>query len=1569
MLKMLYEKAAQFGHTEVSRHRNPDDTVGPLNQRLNACGAALREFSQREFPFPDATQFGTRTGRIGSRRKEFRVAGYEGSSFGPRVMLAHPDLPSMDFGDAARSHSEYLAAYCTICDVPVSETTKYCNLLFLLVRPYLEYIYSEYKCGRPEFRKGTNAALRRVKQLISESGYHPTMQAAKSLTGDLEQATSIVVSDFFRSQLNEASMFYGSHPALQELERLTQRGFIRTPGLEEPCLTKDDVECIRQQAINRAKLKGSIMHRRISDLFPSPWHLNDVIFNGHRYVGASGYAIVSEIPLVTESGLGKVDILLLEKIITADGKQTLWRPAFVCEIKTRMGHQWHIDAEEKSSESRLYRGLPPRVVAEISTEDRALEDREWDAIVKSAPSASAQKQVQVYAQALAQRYYEATGLESGYVLRGTIVIESITDINEARRTIEGLLVKAYESIRNMSGAVERTVISPSGGSNGRVALVIHEQVVPEKQRGEVIDVSWNPLYNPFRQSQESRRRFILCLAGRSPTSAGQSAAWIARNYHGLQMLYEMRESHSNAQFVWFDLASQFAEPRLAEARFRLRPRGYSDDEVAKAQPDHIREFFEGIEVRGRLDEVLSYLYEGGNIPSFELDMSVNGRSTVIVTGADTLRDATPESHRDRLQVVLDRLLDSLPGNKKTTVLWFDAPTPSSEKSVAYATRALLPFYDNSSLAEVVTEIVWNLPVAPRNAVEPEKCGLPVIGDSPMHDDIRVIVRHSPEDMNTELVLVPPLRGWSRRFKNQGKGLIVQERGLQDAVPDKATRSRIRLLSMTMLPWLVRLWPDKMLSDDSKETIKERFDALMHEFRGAPEDLTFEVRVLDGPPGRTPSVLDLMRYRHPETGAGKAYVAKTLGRVNSQRLYRSPNRLRTRPRTIVAPPLEMEDFVASSERATGGLTYGIKFMPESDTALPWWLVMQDPRNEARMLIGCFVSKSPDREGFLWSDTKQEILTQQTPDEILGYSQVLIECRQTEQGLETWSLGPDGHERVYSGVLEVVEQGHSSVSHLRAIRQTHIEPSVTEPSQGANPPESFYQRVAASLRRYIEAVERPTRVNVRLQMVNDVCQVRFVGGDDEVLQEVIVEYTAELISLLRWPMARPGPMHTDSGTYVTWSVFDDIEYGELDFIGPYVTLKAARSEVEELPIRVSGFFEEAETLKVSIEHDQLVCPIPLGEEPDHGACWRISLPPDCCDRVERQLGRTMNGEAVNGLLAPGRIYAGRLYKLVLVMPEVSSEDERVVFHEDRYIRMLLRRNGLTLRPLEPGTYLRVGEQTWMVDLSCTEPEYVRWRAQSTVSGLFLTETPQTIELAHGHGAKKECQRILSIITSRIPKSAIQEYDALREHVLSELKRNGYSKTRSPPCEIRLSEVSETSVTYSVFPVELGVGESLLSRTIDLESEKDARDVIDMIQESLTEGEMSRISIRNRQQFIREVTSWLGRARTHLRDDDEEVSEGPVKWTVTLYVQDQAIHWESRETDGTGTVSGLLYDDPKNLFGGGVQQAVRRVREAVELGTIAPFQTIDNLDDVLRKQVPDVVRDIRRAHEQGAASGNHE
>ncbi|MHA1959124.1 MAG: hypothetical protein ACW99U_02770 [Candidatus Thorarchaeota archaeon] len=476
---------------------------------------------------------------------------------------------------------------------------------------------------------------------------------------------------------------------------------------------------------------------------------------------------------------------------------------------------------------------------------------------------------------------------------------------------------------------------------------------------------------------------------------------------------------------------------------------------------------------------------------------------------------------------------------------------------------------------------------------------------------------------------------------------------------------------------------------------------------------------------------------------------------------------------------------------------------------------------------------------------------------------------------WGQGLDG-ELEYAGVLEIRKRGHSSIGQLIAISQTPVDGTVPVPSHGLRPAESFYQRVAASLRRYIESVTSSTPVTIGLEMIEDTCRVVFTDEDDTVLQEVEVEYVADLLSLLREPMARGNPMFTNKGTYVTWSVFDDIDYGELDFIRPYVTYKAARKVPEELPTRVAQFFEESEELPVSIEHDQSVCPIEIDDEVgDHEACWRIVLPPTCPEPVRKQLGGYMTGEQVNGLLASGRLYAGGLYELNVTLPEVSENDESVVFHEERYIRILLRSHGLSLRALKPGTYLRIWGQKWRISLSWAEKGYVRWSAQSTVTGLLFMGSSDVIELSIGLGRKDQCENIMDVISSHLPLERILDSGQLEEEILFKLEDLGH-------------------------PLD-----------------------------GLVEDE----------------------------DLDEEFVE-PAIWEVTLVVDDSAINWEGEQVNGRGHTSGVLYDDPKVLFDGAERSAIREVRQTVEGDLVLELKHIENIDEILKKQVVEVVREIRQS-----------
>ncbi|MDF1540388.1 MAG: hypothetical protein P1Q69_15945 [Candidatus Thorarchaeota archaeon] len=1023
---MFYEEAAKYGFTEVSRQKNADDTVDPLNQRFNVCGAVIRENSEVMFPHPEPVSFGTYTRRDGKGRKKYRRAGYEGSSFGPRVILSHPDLPSLDFGDAVRSHNEYLATFCAIHNVPARETTRYSQLFFLLVRPYLEHLYSEYKYGKTNFQKGVNWALRQVKELIVETGYQPTIYETRTVTKKLEFDKSKNEDEnktFFKKHEREARESYGDHPAVVELGRL--RGKLGDEKNERSEETKEDdstlftvkdVNHIRNEVAKRARVAGSIMHRRLADLFPSPWRLNDALLSGDRYATSSGYIIIAEIPLQTTHGAGKVDLILCERTISDDGKRVFWKPVFILEIKTRLGQSWYIDANYKESEVRPEGSSLQRIVSDFPLSDYPLSDDLWESIVKSTPTPTARKQLDIYCRALTEFYKNTTQQELGHVLRGVVVIDAASDIIEIRPMLEQLIVHAYESVRRRTRRLKRMVFAPPKSDNSRIALVVDKQPGPKRKEEKGITAPWEPAYSPFKAKTKTKRKFLLYLAGHSPTSAGQSAAWNARYYNGLQMLYEMQKTQGNIEFVWIDLANQFNEPRLAEVRLRLRPRSYSEDEVAKVQPAHIREFFERINVKGYLDDILSFLYSGGEEPSFDYKTMKNERKVFIITGSDTLRDATPTSHRERLDILIDHLLSNLPDDEKTTIVWFDAPAPSVEKAIPYSSRALLPYYETSSLGEIVTEIIWNLPVAPKGAVQSEKWALPIIGDSPMHDDIRVIIRHSPSDFHMELIHVPFLRGWSKRFKNKGTGLVTREREIDNIVPEKILRDRMKLLSLTMLPWLVKLWPQETLVENSTEILEEQIAQLNVEYRGGTEPLTITRTVLSDAPSKSPSLLELVKFRLPETMDTRSYQEMTAGKINSQRLYRSPRKLRNRPlqKPPVPPPTRKEPSI--EEELEQEWLFGVKFENYGDDSLPWWMVVQDPAHPSRMLIGCFTDRPPDKDGFLWAESKHEMMTQSSLDEILGFRQIFLIGKKNGDGLETWSSS-DGEAPVYSGVLEL------------------------------------------------------------------------------------------------------------------------------------------------------------------------------------------------------------------------------------------------------------------------------------------------------------------------------------------------------------------------------------------------------------------------------------------------------------------------------------------------------------------------------------------------------------------------
>ncbi|MGY5852862.1 MAG: hypothetical protein RTU92_04775, partial [Candidatus Thorarchaeota archaeon] len=219
--------------------------------------------------------------------------------------------------------------------------------------------------------------------------------------------------------------------------------------------------------------------------------------------------------------------------------------------------------------------------------------------------------------------------------------------------------------------------------------------------------------------------------------------------------------------------------------------------------------------------------------------------------------------------------------------------------------------------------------------------------------------------------------------------------------------------------------------------------------------------------------------------------------------------------------------------------------------------------------------------------------------------------------------------------------------------------------------------------------------------------------------------------------------------------------------------------------------------------------------------------------------------------------------------------------------------------------------------------------------------------------ECKRLLDIITSQIPSSRIVEYAEFSEQVLSGLKNRGYAKT-SPECELRFIVQSESVCRYGVFLADESQREPFLEYSIATTGAGCTDAILEEITTKLNEGEVSAYNIRNTERFIEQISSWVNEYVQEMG----EISEEPEEYEVTLSIDDkgEAIIWKAEVYGAEGSKTGFLYDDLKVLRDAGIREATREVREIFELDVVSQLGVVSNLDDVMKQQIPEMVRSIR-------------
>ncbi|MDF1537901.1 MAG: hypothetical protein P1Q69_03255 [Candidatus Thorarchaeota archaeon] len=1427
MWRMLVEIATKYGCSEKLRVKNSDDTVGPLNQRFNAGGAAFRNFFMKMYPMQDPESYGKRTKRIGESRKKFRVAGYPESCYGPKVLLTHVDLAPLDFGDAIRSHLEYLETYCYIYDVPVADTRRYCELYMMQVRPFLDRIYSEHKCGKKGFRKGLDSVLHLLKEDIQK--HYSIQQEKPTVTDSIEYPRPQFSLSFFQNMIDQARSRGLQDPSLDELERIANRGFEVDDELKLPCLTEKDVGYIWKKAVRRAKILGSQIHRKISTLFPSPSSIPGIIFS--KDVGENQTCrIVSEVSIETPKGKGKIDLILFKRVAIDRGTRVVWCPVFVLEIKTKLGFWLTLQKRRIDSDSRTIHGKPSRVVAEFPLFTRSLTADEWAMIVNATPIESTRKQVKTYADALIEKYNECTGEDVQSIPTGTVLVDASEKLDDIERVLSSLVTKSYESLLDQSSLQQRILFKTEGTNN--IALITHPQDGSIRV-DEPLPAPWTPSYDPLGMTARGQDSFTLYLSPKTLDSSGESASWIARYHHGLQMLHEMRQDNPDSRTVWVDLANEFNEPLLAEARLRLRPYSYNENDIQKSQPDYIRDFFESIEVIGIKDGILDAILNEQDVHSvLSNQVPLEGKTHLVVSGWDTINDVIPSPHRKKQNRVLQEIIDYLSRTSSVSIVWFDSPVPSDEKSVPYSSRVLLPYYSNSPLSQVVTKIIWNVPVAPERFVSPDSWKLPVASRTPMHDDIRSIIHHTRNSLSVDLVLVSPLHRWSRRFENGGLGVLTKERDVDDVVPNSQTRERIKVLSFSLIPWLVRIFTDAKLVEEQDTTLGKQYASIQEEFDSKEENVV--LTNLELKPSQEPTILQRISFKPIGGRLGKSFVSVTEGGINSRKLYRSPNKVRTafkEHRQLVS--VDTERFLSEE-------SHGVIF---ADDAAPiYWIVLEDPDDPVRILIGCFRRKEFCSGDFIWSEQDLGVDMIDEFGYILDSPSRMLTLVKDEIGYVSWFADTDSDNGEYCSLLELISGGWEYTRRLRAYRELPVEQLIQR--ERTCVPEQTISKLQSLLKEELEKWKSSTKVSITLEDDDGCCLVK-IPTEGTTIQEIRLKNVPDIVSLLRWPLQEAIPLRLDSGQYVRWDVFGDISYGAFKDLRPLVETKTARDLIASLPKSVSELLDVYPIVKVPFVHDRSLCPIMKGEN-EHKSCWRFELPEDCPEEVKSKLEGNWNSKELYGLIAARTVGP---YSIEIVFPKLSEKTESIVYHEDTWIRRLFRENGLRLKSILPGSFTRVENQSWEVTLVWRSSN-VEWFAKSKLTGLRWSDLFQILKLDYSLTLSEQRGEILDFITARVSLERISNCQFLIGTIERNLREKGFSETEVV-CRIEFVRIDSTKFRYKVVS---GKDNVILDVTHVLDGSFTKDEELDMMQISLWEGELSSYNIINREEFLEEFSNFL-------------------------------------------------------------------------------------------------------------------
>ncbi len=1440
MYRIIAERAASFGFYEPNRVKNRHESIGLLNQRLNIIGAVLRFVGMSQYSFSDMELL-VHNGES--------VLGFPANSYGPQVIPIH-NLSELDFIDSGRSPLQILAMHSTIFGVSHVDTKRYANLYMLKMSPFLDYVYTEYTVGLPGLDKKLISTLRELKDDITKN-FKTSLHQDNTVTANQSFVTPYFDVSFFETQLMEAQNSGVHEVALLELQRILNGGSIvstidyvaKDGSIKErpaPCLTKDDVEYLWSMMVQSSGRMGSHIHQKISRYLPTYYSIKHAIIDDALSDSSDMFKLCAEIPLNTNLGKGRADLILFERSITPDGQQVLWRPVLLLEIKTRSGYYWDFGFEEKKSKSRMYNQMQQLSVPDFRIKSRGLDDDELDAIIHSTHSEQTQIQLNAYSDAIVEAYQDLAEISDPILIqKGTLFIDTATDIRQVRLILTDGVYEVFKQLRETNFNKSQIFEIETELEKLHFSLVVHSTSDRGVENHTPVSKPDLPSFNPFEHTIDSTRRFILHLSASTMDSGGASAAWISRYNHTLDMIQELQIKEDN--ILWIDLAGEFQHPLLSEAKLRV-----NQGESLSTKELDVREFFSKVQSENLLDICLSYIFDNRELPSLHV-LTRNKFQLIIVSGWDRIQDSTPSLYRYQLERLAQDIIEQLPDEEHTTILWLTNPVPNVGVSQNYGMRTLLPYYSDSIFARVANELIWNLPVPPSNVVFFDSWSLPIEPLVPAFDDVRVIIGLTATDMKSNLIHVPALVGWSKKFSDYAMQSPSRQRTL-DYLLDSSNRQRLKTLALDLLPWIVGLQQNTLFTLPSLEQNSSQITIKRKPARQTSPE---------------PTILERTKYR-PKLGKdGLAYVPITSGKINSRRVYRGHNKIKTKV-------LPISTGINIEKIQYYDVVEGHLFINNDGDTIDEILIVEDIRHSKRTLVGHFTEGTRrGQTGVLWSTIDNERLCSLL-DSLEKMELKYLLFRKRDEKIESWEY--DEIEKMWKpqGIVEIVAERGGSFGKIRSYRGQPDSTLTDEPEDTPNPPD--YSKIRKIIRSLVTLERERTNVTISLHSSNEECQIRMTDLEDVEIHSLLVTGTPDLVRILRWTLG--GRVFiTGMGIRLAWNPFEDIDYGDFDAVRSLVETNAPRTAGANVPHTVDEIItkSESEEMILILAHDTDACQVVSKQS--HMKCWRLREK-DGFD-IPARLAKLMTGKEVYGLLSSGEFKdKDQTYSVEVRIDDSLERPAIYVYHEDSWVRRLLREYNIFLSAMESGTFLRTDE-LWEMFISVQE-NIVYWNAFSTVTGKKLSNYDNSYSLNPTQDLEKASEELIEVITKIVSPHQIKEFSGFKMKVEKLLVSHGFGDG-SPLCKLQVSHEGG-QFTINLLYVGEEKERAILTNVFTVSPEDSHEAVLEGLTEEIGNGELSRYNIENTEEFLERVSYLLG-----LLEDDDITPDYQDEEEATLDAED--------------------------------------------------------------------------------------